>query len=260
MPRSFSIVTNSLDDLAGLKTTAASVGEQTLFDYEWIVVDGGSQDGTRQWLDAQTDLTWVSEPDQGIYDAMNKGLDRATGDYVIFMNAGDAFADPTVLERAWEVIQVEKEPDLLYGDSIDVLDDGIEFYRRARSHETVWLGMFTQHQAMFFHQERIGPRRYDLGFELAADYAFVAGLVAKGYLFTAARVPWPVCRYRMGGKGVQQREVALKEDHRIRRELLEVPVLSSALLTVAHWVHHLVRRRMPWLFLRLRYPTRSFRA
>lgn len=111
----FSIVTITFRNLDGLRATVDSVQSQSLRDFEHIVIDGGSTDGSVDWLAAHFDGTWVSEPDEGRYDAMNKGARMATGEYLWFMNAGDLFGDSNVLERVAAAIEREGRPDWLYG-------------------------------------------------------------------------------------------------------------------------------------------------
>ena len=89
----FSIITVTKDNLRGFLETRQSVKGQSCRDYEWIVVDGNSSDGTKTHLPPHS----VSEADKGIYDAMNKGIDRATGRYLIFLNAVDLFEDIDIL-------------------------------------------------------------------------------------------------------------------------------------------------------------------
>lgn len=97
-----SIITISYNNLEGLKRTVHSVLSQSYKDYEYIVVDGGSNDGSKEYLEANSAhiTRWVSEPDKGIYNAMNKGIAMATGKYCIFMNSGDHFFSATTLEDA----------------------------------------------------------------------------------------------------------------------------------------------------------------
>ena len=97
-----SIITISYNNLEGLKRTVPSVLSQTYNDYEYIVVDGGSNDGSKEYLESKSALItrWISEPDKGIYNAMNKGIAMATGEYCIFMNSGDHFLSAMVLEKA----------------------------------------------------------------------------------------------------------------------------------------------------------------
>lgn len=113
----FSIVTIAYQNLDGLRETVDSVLGQTFGDYEHIVVDGGSDDGSKEWLAERFTGTWTSEPDNGRYDAMNKGARTATGEYLWFMHSGDTFGDPAVLERVARAVEnrAEGRPDWLYG-------------------------------------------------------------------------------------------------------------------------------------------------
>ena len=110
-----SIITVNYNNREGLARTARSVVEQTFSDFEWIVVDGGSTDGSVGVIQEYADcIAWsVSEPDGGIYEAMNKGLDMASGEYVQFLNSGDSFIDQTVLERVFDDQDLS---DVNYGD------------------------------------------------------------------------------------------------------------------------------------------------
>lgn len=108
------IITINYNHFDGLKRTIDSIVSQTFTNYEWIVVDGGSTDGSKQLLEQYHDCFtwWCSEPDTGVYNAMNKGLAHATGEYVNFMNAGDTFASPTILS---EIFTNQHTADILYG-------------------------------------------------------------------------------------------------------------------------------------------------
>jgi glycosyltransferase involved in cell wall biosynthesis len=96
-----SIITVNYNNLDGLKRTMTNVFEQTWQDFEYIVIDGGSTDGSARYIEAHKDkLTyWVSEPDKGIYHAMNKGIAKAKGEYLLFLNSGDHFYNTTVLQE-----------------------------------------------------------------------------------------------------------------------------------------------------------------
>lgn len=96
-----SIITINLNNREGLRKTIESVVSQTYKDFEWIIIDGGSTDGSRELIEAYSDHVsyWVSEFDSGIYNAINKGVRVATGDYYICLNSGDYLADNEVLER-----------------------------------------------------------------------------------------------------------------------------------------------------------------
>ena len=113
----FSVITITRNNLPGLKATFESVVSQSCRDYEFTIVDGASSDDTPDFLkqhDKQIDF-WVSEPDSGIYNAMNKGISHAHGEYLIFMNSGDVFHDKNVLADVWH--ELNGIP-MLFGQSI----------------------------------------------------------------------------------------------------------------------------------------------
>ena len=112
-----SFVTVNRNQATGLAKTLDSVRAQTFRDFEHIVIDGGSTDGSADLLRVRADglAYWVSEPDNGIYNAMNKGLQRASGRWVLFLNGGDRLADHSTLA---EVFQQEYSEDVLFGDEI----------------------------------------------------------------------------------------------------------------------------------------------
>ncbi|CAM2978599.1 glycosyltransferase [Paenibacillus sediminis] len=91
-----------------------------------------------------------SEPDQGLYDAMNKGIEMSSGQYLIFMNSGDLFANDKVAEMIEAIAIQNNRPDLIYGDSIEETAECRRLYKKSMSHNKVWYGMFTHHQAMIF--------------------------------------------------------------------------------------------------------------
>lgn len=113
-----SIITVNLNQADGLAKTLDSVREQSFRDFEHIVVDGGSTDGSLEVIRARADglAFWASEPDAGIYAAMNKGLRRAQGEYVYLLNSGDRLYSPDTLERVFA--HEERGEDLLYGNTV----------------------------------------------------------------------------------------------------------------------------------------------
>lgn len=125
-----SIVTINYNNIEGLKRTLASVAEQSYRDIEHIIIDGGSMDGSvdaiKKYVDANPNrdpffkhaIRWVSEKDNGIYNAMNKGIKKATGAYVQILNSGDIFAAADVVERMVAEIEKAEYPELLYGNMI----------------------------------------------------------------------------------------------------------------------------------------------
>src|SRR6202521_4290017 len=118
----FSVLTITLNDVGGFVKTKASIDTQTFSDFQWIIVDGGATDGTVEHLRRldRPNCKWISQADEGLYDAMNKGLNLVTGEYVIFMNSGDRFTDQNVLHRVDALLaRNEEQADFIYGDAYE---------------------------------------------------------------------------------------------------------------------------------------------
>ena len=153
-----------------------SVMNQTCHDIEYIIIDGGSQDGTLDVIKQYEACLnyWVSEPDKGLYDAMNKGLRAATGDYVWFLNAGDMLKNDNVVMALSSIAAQNELPDILYGET-DLMDEKGSVFAERRlktpKHLT-WksfrMGMLVCHQA-FIAKREIAPE-YDLHYRLSADF------------------------------------------------------------------------------------------
>lgn len=237
------VITVCYNDRPNLERTAASVLGQQFGEFEWLVIDGNSADGSRQFLEGLEDarLSWISEDDDGLFDAMNKGMDRATGRFLIFMNSGDAFYGADTLGLvSREILGAAVPPAFIYGDAIDFLANGVERYRRARSHRLHWRGQFAKHQSMFFSRTAL---RYDPAYPITADYAFIAKfLKAIDDPRRILRLDWPICRFLLGGINEKKRHDALREDFRIRRRELGMSRLSCAALYVLHYAHMLIKR------------------
>lgn len=136
---------NAADDLA---KTVESVRKQTFKDYEYIVVDGGSKDNTLDVVKQNEDVItkWVSEPDKGIYDAMNKGVRMAKGEWLIMMNAGDIFANNDVLSKVFENA-ISNDKTFLYGNTLHQMKNG-----RLIERHTSWEKGDINHQAVIYRR------------------------------------------------------------------------------------------------------------
>lgn len=173
----FSIITVTYNAVGTVGRTLESVASQTCRLYEHIVVDGASKDGTLKIVDAAAgaDLRKVIfEPDDGLYDAMNKGLGMARGDYLIFLNAGDKFHSENVLQDLADIIMAEDYPGVVYGQT-DLVDDRGrrigERHLRAPEHlkyKDFARGMLVCHQAFVVLRRLAEP--YDTRWRFSADY------------------------------------------------------------------------------------------
>lgn len=171
---SISVITICYNAGVLLRPTVASVCDQTYPHVEYIVIDGASSDGSLETIaDYRPCITTLlSEKDKGIYDAMNKGLALATGDYVCFMNAGDTFASPDTLSQALGVLR-SPLPGVVYGET-DIVDEDFRFvrHRRLRAPEHLKFnsfkhGMVVCHQS-FYALRSLAPM-YDTGYRFSAD-------------------------------------------------------------------------------------------
>lgn len=127
-----SIITINYNNKPGLEKTVESVMAQTWRDFEWIIIDGGSTDGSKNIIDElvknnKSNVSyWCSESDKGIYNAMNKGIAKANGKYVNFMNSGDCFHSPNTLDQVFNNFI---EADIIYGDQYFIHKDYVDLYR-----------------------------------------------------------------------------------------------------------------------------------
>jgi glycosyltransferase involved in cell wall biosynthesis len=167
-----SIITINFNNLAGLKRTYDSVVSQTWTNYEWIVIDGGSTDGSREFIEQHQDkfAYWCSEPDKGIYNAMNKGIARASGEYLNFMNSGDAYHDDNVLLSVFSQ-DIPSDADVLYGNYFDVYEDG---YIIPQELPNVLDFAFLMrrpinHQSTFIKRKLFSDELYDESYKIVAD-------------------------------------------------------------------------------------------
>ena len=176
----YSIVTICFNESASIRSNCESIKEQTFRNYEWLVIDGGSTDGTLDILNeyAEQLRLLISEPDGGIYEAMNKGILHARGEYVIFMNSGDAFADCEVLERASRAIG-ESEADLFVG-GIVVDKDGKKCFPPDRVIGRYLRYKMLPHQSAFFKRELFQKHGlFNESYRIAGDYEMFARLLIE---------------------------------------------------------------------------------
>ena len=163
-----SIITVNYNNCPGLQRTIDSVVAQTWRDFEWIIIDGGSTDGSRELIEKyQVHFSyWCSEPDKGIYNAMNKGIAKAKGEYLNFMNSGDCFYEKDTLEK---VNDRNPKADIVYCDFS--LHENLFFYKISN----MMLQLFESsidHQSTFIRRILFEKYKYDERLTIAADWKF----------------------------------------------------------------------------------------
>ena len=177
-----SIITINYNNIDGLKATFESVISQTYIDKEFIVIDGGSTDGAREYLNTHSlnMVYWCCEKDKGLYDAMNKGIRKSTGDYLIFMNSGDRFFNENVLSDIFD--QGMYTEDVLYGSTVYEYN-GKGVLRHPRTVEVLAKELPWCHQSTFVKGDVMRKIMYDTRYKIIADYAFFYKLWNEHYSF-----------------------------------------------------------------------------
>lgn len=232
----FSVVTITYNAAAVLQRTLDSVRQQTWQSIEHIIVDGNSADETvamaRKYADEVSvgangiRVTLVSEPDKGLYDAMNKGIRMASGDYLLFLNAGDTLPEADTLARVAAVAEsVGSLPGVIYGDT-DVVDGDGRFIRHRRlspPDRLTWKsfrwGMLVCHQAFYAQVSLAKETAYNLGYRYSADVDWcirIMKLAAKKNL-ALANAHAVVVNYLDGGLSVKNHRRSLCERFQVMR-------------------------------------------
>ena len=187
-----SIITINYNNKAGLQKTIDSVVAQTWRDFEWIIIDGGSTDGSKELIEQyqQHFAYWCSEPDKGVYNAMNKGIEKAKGEYMNFMNSGDIFYSKDTLEEVFA--RNTLNADMLYGDWVRIEKENNILMKAPNE---VSLDFFYTdnicHQAMFLKSSAMKQRGYDETFQIYADWARWMEMALDGLVFQY--VPVTIC-------------------------------------------------------------------
>jgi glycosyltransferase involved in cell wall biosynthesis len=242
-----SVVTVVFNGRRHLEETLASVRAQAGPVIEHWVIDGGSTDGTVDIVRAQGShlAGWISEPDNGIADAFNKGLARARGDYIMFLNADDALAHPRALADLVDAARASDWPAVVYGDC-DLIDpsSGEFLYRAVINYDRArFLARETlPHPGMLMHKryfEQFG--RFDTSFRVAMDYEmFLRGVPQTG----ALRVPGVVTRVRAGGISARNRQVVIDETLRALRMHARITRAGEARVRAAYAMRGAARRAL----------------
>ena len=226
-----SVITVAFRNYDGVAKTYASLAHLAQaqdITFEWIVVDGGSQDGTAEFLEnlnGQYNLRYISEKDKGIYDAMNKGIAMAEGRFALFLNSGDIFhADATDVVR-----QLENAPEsaMYIGDALLDFGDGKKIRRSAKHGWYIYHSLPASHQAIFFPVSGLKTYPYDLQYKVSSDYALAARMFKAGYAFK--RLKGLVSEFSMGGVSTSNNLELCQDAKNVQRKILRVPAFWAEL-------------------------------
>jgi len=224
--KKFSIITINFNNKEGLRKTLDSVVCQTFTDYELIVIDGGSTDGGAALLEEYGKyITFgVSEPDKGVYNAQNKGVQHASGEYCIFMNSGDLFYDSHVLENV--SAELENGIDIAVGDTYFYKDESENRYVHAPEYITLWrVYIGINHQSAFIKRQLLLENPYDETLKICADWKFwLQELVKNERSYQHLNII--VAQYDLNGVSYNE-DTRLAEEHSVMRQLFPQAIVRE---------------------------------
>lgn len=245
MQPKLSVITIVYNNVKDIERTMLSVLNQSYANIEYIIIDGASTDGTKDIIHKYKDKLgqFISEKDKGIYDAMNKGLALATGDYVLFMNSGDEIYAP---ETVTEIFHNEPGADIYYGET-EMYNEAWESLgqRRHRAPETFsWHsfkhGMSISHQAIYVKRSLAAP--YDLQYKYSADIDWIIKAAKKAS--NIVNTHSYVAKYLVGGISKQKHMESLKERFRIFTKYYGlIPNVINHIWIALNLVQYYIRHR-----------------
>lgn len=251
------IITINRNNEVGLEKTMQSVLSQTRKDFEYVVVDGASTDNSVQIIrrfsqDFGNMIRWISEPDKGIYNAMNKGIGIASGEYVQFLNSGDLLASDDVVERMYESLKNNNCPSILYGNMLKDMPDGTILRDKCfAGQEISLLGFYTgtlNHSPAYIKKDLFKKYGlYDESFKIVSDWKWYLEVIVLGGekpVYTDI----DVTLFDMNGIS----EINKKLDKKERRQVLEEMVHPAILADYDQWTSSIQQmkrlKRHPWAY------------
>ena len=231
-----SIITINRNNALGLKKTMCSVAAQTSKDFEYIVVDGGSTDESvrviRSFETSFGDrIKWISEPDKGIYNAMNKGIGIASGDYIQFLNSGDSLISDDVTARMTEALKGNVFPSILYGNMLKDMPDGKFLRDKGFAGKSIsFLGFYTgslNHPSSYIKRslfEKYGC--YDENLKIVSDWKwFLQAIILEGEKPAYADID--VTLFDMNGISEKNKALDKAERRRVLKEMIPSTILAD---------------------------------
>ena len=221
-----SIITINLNNKDGLQKTIDSIVSQTFKDFEWIVIDGGSTDGSKELIELYANhfACWVSEPDKGVYNAMNKGIKVAKGEYINFMNSGDCYAKDDVLEN---LFGSPHAADVIYGYMTRDTVDGEFVNLPLMKNKLTWMDFYYDglpHQSAFIKRQLFETYGYyDESLKAVSDWTFFVKVFVYHHA-TYEFVPLKISVYLSGGISDN---IGLQEKEKERQKLFPAAVVDD---------------------------------
>lgn len=231
-----SIITINRNNAAGLEKTMRSVASQVGGDFEYVVIDGASTDGSveviRSFESSLGDcLKWISEPDKGIYNAMNKGIGKTSGDYLQFLNSGDSLVSDDITMRMTEALKRKEYPPILYGNMLKDMSDGKILRDKGFAGKSIsFLGFYTgslNHPSSYIKKslfEKYGG--YDESLKIVSDWKwFLQAIILGGE--KPVYVDMDVTLFDMNGISEKNKALEKAERRRVLSELIPSTILAD---------------------------------
>lgn len=218
-----SIITINYNSRDGLRKTIESIVNQTWQEFEYIIIDGGSTDGSVEVIKEYADRInyWVSEPDMGIYDAMNKGVVRAKGEYCLFMNSADTFYDSTVIDHVFPLL-----------DNTDIICGQLKFphgYIMKGPKEVSMQHFYTStlpHQATFIKTQLLISEPYDTSYRIVSDWKFwIQSLIFKNATYKT--IDYIIAVFDVSGISSTHEDLRIEEQKKVFDELIPPRILCD---------------------------------
>lgn len=225
-----SVITINLNELKGLKQISKLL--ESYHEVEWIVIDGESNDGSQEFIRSNKSISkYKIERDQGIYDAMNKGINLFTNDYAIFLNSGDKLIN---IEKLISLLKTEKS-EIIFFDSKKRYKY-MDYYRSAKDIDFIEYGMPAIHQSIVYSKTLLKDTPFDTSYKISSDYAQIATIYNKNPI--SKKINIPISVFESGGISTIKSNVVYKECQRVQREILKISEFKIFFYNIRRLISH----------------------
>ena len=258
---SFSIIVVSLNTKKDLLKTINSINTQTFKNYELIVIDGNSKDGTINEIKKikKKNFRYVIEKDKGIYDAMNKGIRKSKAKWIIFLNSGDIFYSKKTLSKIFEISSVNK--DIIYGNTI-IKNNKLKYLSNAQNFSTNQIIMPFCHQSSIVKKKIISKFKFDLNYKLSSDFNFFYKCFIAGKSFF--KIEEILSVIKAGGLSDMNRQGVYNENIKILLKYNKPNLLIKIYYLkikqyIIDFIKYIIPNNLIFFFLKIKYKNKRIK-